>query len=258
MPDDDAVREVRPRAAGAGPLESAQQCRKIHAKRRLDPAFGRAAKVRKPCFACGTTASAFRPKCSPRSSIFHSGRTFARSVPRRAGSRTDVGPPAGRNARRPHRGRQRRPGPRQRVHGAASRRLTGHPAEARPEGTAAAESVAPASVAHPGGRRQRRRGRQRRLALCASRHEVRTAHDGRSALEWRPSFGRRSSCSTSVCRKLDGYEVGRRLRSSPDTRDALHHRGQRLRPGRRPPALDPGRASIIISSSRSISRPCSA
>ena len=52
-------------------------------------------------------------------------------------------------------------------------------------------------------------------------HDVRTAHDGRSAIEMAAEFRPRVVVLDLGLPKVDGYEVSRRLRNSADTRDAL-------------------------------------
>jgi len=52
-------------------------------------------------------------------------------------------------------------------------------------------------------------------------HDVRTAHDGRSAIEMAAEFRPRVVVLDLGLPKVDGYEVSRRLRDSADTRDAL-------------------------------------
>jgi signal transduction histidine kinase len=52
-------------------------------------------------------------------------------------------------------------------------------------------------------------------------HEVRTAHDGRSALEMANDFRPQVIVLDLGLPELDGYEVSRRLRATPDTREAL-------------------------------------
>jgi signal transduction histidine kinase len=52
-------------------------------------------------------------------------------------------------------------------------------------------------------------------------HDVRTAHDGRSALEMASEFRPQVVVLDLGLPELDGYEVSRRLRAAPDTREAL-------------------------------------
>jgi signal transduction histidine kinase len=52
-------------------------------------------------------------------------------------------------------------------------------------------------------------------------HDVRTTHDGRSAIELAGGFRPQVVVLDLGLPQLDGYEVSRRLRSLPDTRDAL-------------------------------------
>jgi DNA-binding response OmpR family regulator len=52
-------------------------------------------------------------------------------------------------------------------------------------------------------------------------HDVRTAHDGRSAIEMAAGFRPRVVVLDLGLPQLDGYEVSRRLRASAETRDAL-------------------------------------
>jgi CheY-like chemotaxis protein len=52
-------------------------------------------------------------------------------------------------------------------------------------------------------------------------HDVRTANDGRSAIEVAASFRPQVVVLDLGLPKLDGYEVSRRLRNLPVTRDAL-------------------------------------
>ncbi len=57
--------------------------------------------------------------------------------------------------------------------------------------------------------------------LRSRAHEVRTAHDGRSAIEVAKEFRPQVVVLDLGLPKLDGYEVSRRLRSASGTRDAL-------------------------------------
>jgi signal transduction histidine kinase/DNA-binding response OmpR family regulator len=52
-------------------------------------------------------------------------------------------------------------------------------------------------------------------------HDVRTAHDGRSALEMASEFRPQVVVLDLGLPELDGYEVSRRLRAAPDTKEAL-------------------------------------
>ena len=52
-------------------------------------------------------------------------------------------------------------------------------------------------------------------------HDVRTAHDGRSALAMASEFRPQVVVLDLGLPELDGYEVSRRLRAAPDTREAL-------------------------------------
>jgi len=52
-------------------------------------------------------------------------------------------------------------------------------------------------------------------------HEVRTVHDGRSAIDMAKEFRPQVVVLDLGLPELDGYEVSRRLRSAPDTREAL-------------------------------------
>ena len=52
-------------------------------------------------------------------------------------------------------------------------------------------------------------------------HDVRTTHDGRSAIELATEFRPQVVVLDLGLPQVDGYEVSRRLRTLPDTRDAL-------------------------------------
>ena len=237
--------QLRPRPPLAGSLESAQQCRQIHSGRRLDPPHRRARWV-----GGGLSGPRQRHRHSRRDAgqglrPVHAGGAFARPVARRVGGWPDAGPPLDRNARRPHRRGQRGPGPRQRVHRPFAGRFPGCAGRGRDRGRLRPRSR---RLASPCGSSSSTTMSTRPTAwhgFCGSRaHEVRTAHDGRSAIEVAKEFRPQVVVLDLGLPKLDGYEVSRRLRSRPEHERRADRRRQRIRPGRGPPPFQPGRLRL--------------
>ena len=186
--------------------------------------------------ASATTASASPPRSCPRLRPVHPGRPVARPGPGGAGHRPDPGPDPGGDARR-NRSRPTATGP-------AGERVRRPAAAGRPRPTTAPTRIArrppgrhdQTGGAHPGGRRQRRLGREPRPAPPLLGHEVRLAHDGPSALDAARSTAPDVVLLDIGLPGMDGYEVARQLRQEPVC--ARHRAGRpvRLRPGDRPPA----------------------